>query len=170
MANRELRHDQWLTMPREELLSFCASAYAGMFEEQAEPLKGFRHLMNYVLLMQLDGLRGFIEAGKIEPDTATTLLRSDFGFGYLFGLAANYADALSLPQQSVEARTAIFDVHFFTFGDEKNQVIAKQNARTSFSEEYMKGVKAADRDANSFKTALDGGDGPVSTGLVGRLL
>jgi hypothetical protein len=48
-----------------------------------------------------------------------------------FGLAANYTDALSLPQQTLQARTAIWDVHTFTFGNEQGRRHSGRRRRTA---------------------------------------
>ena len=87
-----------------ELDDFLQSAIQAMKAEWAEPVKGFRHLMNTILFLQLCAIRAQVEDKKVEPDVAAAFLRSDFGLGYVFGLAANFVDALSLPRQGLRPK------------------------------------------------------------------
>src|SRR5262249_24961392 len=83
MTNSEQVQDP-LKMSLQELDDFLQSAIQAMKAEWAEPVKGFRHLMNTVLFLQLGAIRAHVEGGKIEPAIAAAFLRSDFGLGYVF--------------------------------------------------------------------------------------
>jgi hypothetical protein len=160
MGNEEVKLDHWLRISTEELMDHYFSARAAMNEEAGEAIHYLRHLKNMVLFFQLHELRSAIHSGAMTEAFANDLMRGEFGLGYLFGLAANYVDACDLPRQSTEAKSAIFDVHYFTFGPvESEKVMREQNARgpESFDELYGIALEAAHKDVNSFKRVISKG-------------
>ena len=100
--------DEWQLMSGKELAGMLTSATEAMNAEWDEPAKTLRHLMNCVLFSQLSALRHSIASGAFGRNARQRILRSGFGLGYLFGLAANYIDAIGLRRESTEARTAQF--------------------------------------------------------------
>jgi hypothetical protein len=160
--------DHWLALPQRDLKTLYDAADAAMRDEWADQAKGFRHLMNCVLFLQLSMARSAIQSGHITAEAAAAAMRGDFGLGYLFGLAASYMDACELPRQGHEARTAIADVHTFTFGrDVGVRVIQEQDARgpDDFGIDFEAGIEAAHRDINAFKRLLMSSDAPLPAGL-----
>jgi hypothetical protein len=138
-----------------------------MREDWSDQPKALRHLMNAVLFFQLDALRDALDYGNIAQDQAARAMLTDRCLGYFFGLAANYADACGLPQQSVEARAVIYDVHTWTFGaDHGRRIVQEQTSRHTLAPTFEIGIEQAHKDVNSFKRALKREEEVPNKGLV----
>jgi hypothetical protein len=160
--------DHWLTMDETRLYWLTEEARRCLCRDWSERPLRLRHLMRIVLFHQFDALRDAVRLGAIMPDDAATGMRSEFGLGYLAGLAADHADACGLPLEGGIATAARLDLHLFAFGlTEAERLLA---APVLSGEAFEQGRFAAEWDVETYKCWLEGAEEDPTLGLRDGLM
>jgi hypothetical protein len=160
--------DHWLTMDETRLYWLTEEARRCLCRDWSERPLRLRHVMRIVLFHQFDALRDAVRFGAIAPDEAATGMRSDFGLGYLTGLAADHADACGLPADGGIAAAARLDLHLFTFGLVEGQRLLAAAPRAG--EAFERGRLVAEWDVETYKSWLEGAEEEPTLGLRDGLM
>jgi hypothetical protein len=160
--------DHWLAMDVARLYRLTEDARRCLCRDWSERTLRLRHLMKIVLFHQFDALRGAVRFGAIAPDDAATGMRSDFGLGYLAGLATDHADACGLPLDSGIAAAGRLDLHLFAFGLVEGQRLLA--AAPPAGEAFEQGRLVAEWDVETYKSWLEGAEEEPTLGLRDGLM
>lgn len=148
-------------------------AYWRLCQDQDEPLRALHHVTIIVLLEQLAELREVTRAGALTAAAAGAAMRSDVGLGYLFGLAAAYADACALPRTDRRVLAVQRELHAVVFGWRDGlDILARQTGRGAFdaTEDFASGMAAALHDMQAYRHWLNGEEPEITTGLRDEVL
>lgn len=158
----------WLDLSDRALEQLQEDAYWMFCQEQDDPSRALRHVMNIVLFEQLAEVRRAVRLGLLGAAEARAAMQDDFAAGYRAGLVASYVAGCGLPPEGLHAQAALRDVLGFTFGWTQDPGPARLSgpARGCFAT----GVATAEEDVAAFKAWLSGTDSPVTLGLCGGLL
>jgi hypothetical protein len=157
----------WLALPDSALERLQEEAWWLYCQDQANPTQALRHLMNMVLLEQIDALRDAVRSGLLPARLAEAGMLSAFADGYLAGLVASYAEACDLPPDSPHLHAARRDVLGTVHGWTRS--LAGQPWRSSGTEATV-GMAVARADTRDFKAWLQGARVRTGQGLRNGLL
>ncbi len=160
--------DAWLALSDRALEQLQEDAYWMFCQEQDDPSRAMRHVMNIVLFEQLAELRRAVRLGLLGETEARAAMHGEFAAGYRAGLVTSYAEACGLPPEGLHAQAALRDALGYTFGWTAEHGPARLTGPTDGC--FAEGKAAAAEDVAAFKAWLAGTDSAVTLGLCVGLL
>lgn len=164
----ETAPEGWLDLSDRALEHLQEDAYWMYCQEQDDPSRALRHVMNIVLFEQIAEVRRAVRLGILPREQARLVMQGDFAAGYRAGLVSSYVAGCGLPPEGLHAQAALRDVLGHTFGWTAEHGPARLTGPAEGC--FAAGKAVAEDDVEAFKAWLCGMDGPVTLGLCGGLL
>ena len=158
----------WLALTDRALEQLQEDAYRLFYQEQDDPSRAMRHVMNIVFFEQIAELRRAVRLGLMRAEQAQAAMRGEFAAGYRAGLVASYVAACGLPPEGLHAQAALRDLLGHTFGWTGEPGPARLDGPPGGR--FAAGKAAAEEDVAAFKAWLAGDAVGVTTGLFQGLL
>ncbi len=163
----------WLEVPRAEIDEQADNEYQLVRATWDDPSQALAHVMKSTLYTNIGMVRDAVDARFLTMSDVRSFMDSDYFFGYVFGMAANFIDAAGISREAPEAHNALLAVHTIAFGEKLGRQLfemqsSKQQHCVNPSSED--GMEAAHKDVNSFKRVFGGKQAALHSNLLEHMV
>ncbi len=163
----------WLEVTRAEIAEQANNEYQLVRSTWDDQVQALAHVMKSALYTNIGTVRDAVDARLLTVSDVSSFMGSDYFFGYVFGMAANFIDATGISRETPEAHKALLAAHTIAFGEVRGGQLFEQQSRRQLhpiNTSFEDGMEAAHKDVNSFKRVFGGKEAAIHSNLLEHMI